>query len=399
MPGPLSGITVLEFATMIVGPMATQYLGDLGADVIKIESPEGDLTRRIGPRRSPNMASFFLNSNRSKRSIVLDLKRPEAKPALTALVRKADVILHSVRIDAAARIGLSYKQLAAINPSIIYCHVSGYSNRGELAGRPAYDDVIQAHSGLAMLQSVAAGEPRYIPSIFADKVSALQAAMAVNAALAHQARTGEGQEINVPMFESMVAFNTIEHLWGENFQPPLGKMGYEPISSGSRRPFRTSDGHYMCVLPYTDPHWQRFARGIGDAELENDPRYKLHAARQADQPGFWAEVGRQVAKKTRAEWVKILTDADVPHAVASTLEELLSDPHLESVGFWRIEEHPSEGKLRYAPTPIEMSKTPVDGSRPAPRLGEHSEEVLSEAGIDADTIADMRKKGVLGEAA
>jgi len=379
--GPLHGIRVLDLATMIVGPMAAQSLGDMGADVIKVEAPEGDMMRRIGPRHSSDMGAFFLGSNRNKRSIALDLKTAPAQAVFEELVRSADVVLHSIRAGAAARLGLSYQRLSGLKPDIIVCRVGGFGEQGLDAGKPAYDDVAQAVSGLAMLQSVVAGEPRYVPSIIADKVTAMQAAYAITLAICHRLRTGEGQEIGIPMFETMVAFNMTEHLWGENFVPALAGMGYPPVSTAARRPFRTLDG-YLCVLPYTDQHWSRFCEVVGDPALTNDPRYATHAARQSDQMGFWNEVGRRVGQKTTAHWIEALTRADVPFGRVNSLDDLLTDPHLQSVGFWQTLEHPTEGTLRVATNPIAMSASPPSIRRLPPRLGEHGGEILRELGLD-----------------
>ncbi|MDM0069987.1 CoA transferase [Variovorax sp. J31P207] len=395
-PGALHGTRVLDLATMIVGPMAAQMLGDMGADVIKVEPPEGDMTRRIGPRHSSDMGAFFLCSNRNKRSVVLDLKSAEGKEVLEALVSTADVVLHSIRTDAASRLGLTWDRLSRINPSLVLCHVKGFADDGAYAGKPAYDDVAQATSGLAVLQSAIAGEPRYVPSIMGDKITAVHAAFAVVSALCHRHRTGEGQEVSVPMFEQMVAFNMIEHLWGESFVPSLGTMGYPPVSTASRRPFRTSDGEYLCVLPYTDQHWSRFCQIVGDPELTADARFNTHVARQADQPGFWNEVGRLVAQRTKAEWTELLTKADVPFGNVNSLPDLLEDPHLNSVGFWGTREHPTEGTLRVLANPIAMEASPTSLGRLPPRLGEHSVEVLRDLGFDAAVIESLITQGVTG---
>ena len=392
--GPLHGITVLDLTTMILGPVAGQYLGDLGADVIKLEPPEGDLTRYIGPERSPGMGAFFLGSNRNKRSIVVDIKQPRGRELLTKLVQRADVVLHSIRTSSSDKLGLSYEALAKINPRIVLCHVKGYSDHGAYAGQPAYDDVVQATSGLAMLQSVVAGQPRYVPSILADKVAAVHAAYAVLAALLHRERTGRGQQVNVPMMETMVAFNTIEHLWGAAFVPPLAPIGYVPVSTAARRPFKTRDGGYLCVLPYTDAHWARFCEVVGDPALTADARWSSHAARQRDQQGFWNEVGERVAKRDTQDWVDALSAADVPFGRVNSLDDLLVDPHLESIGFWQTMEHPTEGPLRVAQPPIDYTDSPAAVRCLAPRLGQDTADVLRELGLADDEIERLERDGV-----
>ncbi len=397
MARPLEGTKVLDLATMVLGPMAAQYLGDMGAEVIKVEPPEGDLMRNIGPRHSPGMGAFFLGNNRNKKSIVLDLKNPAGLEVLYSLVRQSDVIIHSTRAGAAKRLGISYDALRQQNSQIIYCHVKGYSDDGLYAGRPAYDDIGQAESGLASLQRVVGGQPRYVPSIIADKVTALHAAYGVLAALCQRFSTGEGQAVDVPMFETMAAFNCNEHLWGAAFVPPLGETGYVPISTGSRRPFLTRDNQYICVLPYNEGHWRRFCEVVGDPELTNDSRYNSFAARQSDQVGFWAEVGRRVLQKDYAEWLALLEAADVPFGRVNSIDDLLTDPHLDSVNFWRMVEHPTEGTLRMPGNPIAMSGSdPLPVSAP-PLLGEHTREIVMSLGMSGPEVERLCSEGVFGK--
>jgi len=386
--GPLHGITVLDLSSVILGPMAGQYLGDMGADVIKVEAPEGDVTRAIGPRRSQAMGALFLANNRNKRSVVLDLKTADGQAALHRLAAGSDVLLHSIRASAAARIGLAYPGLAALNPRLVYCHVRGFQDDGPYGGRPAYDDIVQALSGLAMLQKVAAGEPRYMPSLIADKVSAVHAAYAVALALFHRERTGLGQEVGVPMLETMVAFNMHEHLGGSVFEPTVGRMGYEPIRQGTRRPFRTSDGH-LCLLPYTDPHWRCFLELVARPDLAADPAFASQHGRQANVGRVWEEVGRLVALRSSAEWAALLEGTDIPHATLNDLEDLLDDPHLVATGFWQTLEHPTEGTLRLPANPIQLAACPPRIRRLPPHLGEHTAEVLREHGFEAETIGRL----------
>ena len=270
--GPLAGLEILDLSSVVLGPMTAQYLGDMGADVIKIEPPEGDVTRLIGPRRSDKMGALYLANNRNKRSLVLDLKRADAQAALRRLVERSDVLLHSIRTPAATKLGLDYETLSALNPRLVFCHMLGFSDSGVYAGRAAYDDIVQALSGLAMLQKVPAGAPRYIPSILADKTTAVHAAYAIMLALFARERTGRGQKVGVPMFETMVAFTSAEHLGGHIFEPPIGEMGYTPVRQGMRRPFKTQDG-YLCFMPYTDEHWRRFIGLIDAPEIAADPRF------------------------------------------------------------------------------------------------------------------------------
>ena len=377
---------------MIFGPVAGQYLGDMGADVIKLEPPEGDLTRSIGPRRSPKMGAFFLTSNRSKRSIVVDLKRPEGQAILQKLIKKTDVLLHSMRTPAANRLGLDYETLSAANPALVYCHLTGYGDEGAYGGRPAYDDIIQAASGLAMLQTVVGGQPRFIPTIIADKISGVHAAYAIVLALMHRMRTGEGQQVDVPMFETIAAFNMLEHQWGHVFEPPVGSMGYLPVSSAARRPYRTKDG-FLALLPYSDAHWNSFFELAGEPQIMRDGRFSTFAARQKHFREVWDEIERQVARKSNAQWLALLTPKDIPFSVVNSLEDLTTDAHLESVGFWQMAEHASEGCLRMPRNPIGMSASPPAITRLPPNLGEHSAEILRECDFDNEKIAQLITPG------
>jgi crotonobetainyl-CoA:carnitine CoA-transferase CaiB-like acyl-CoA transferase len=382
--GPLQGITVIECASIVLGPLAAQYLGDMGADVIKVEPPEGDLTRQIGPRRSEGMGAFFLSNNRNKRSVVLDLKRADARAVLHRLVARADVLLHSVRSSAARRIGLGYEELVAANPRLVHCHVTGFADDGLYGGKAAYDDIVQSLSGLAMLQTVVTGEPRYMPAIFADKVTAVHAALAVSAALVHRERTGEGQQVSVPMFETMAGFNVAEHLWGHAFEPPLGPMGYEAVATAARRPFPTKDG-YVSFLPYSDAQWHRFFELIGRAEVMADPRFTTFAGRQQNVALVWSEIGEQLKLRTKDEWVELLGGEDIPFAVVNSLEELVDDPHLAGTGFWQLVDDPDDpdgGRLRFPRSPFDYSASPTALRRLPPRLGADTAGVLGELGLD-----------------
>ncbi|SFU09183.1 CaiB/BaiF CoA transferase family protein [Paraburkholderia aspalathi] len=378
--GPLAGIKVVEIASIVLGPLAAQYLGDMGADVIKIEPPEGDLTRSLGPQRNKGMSAVFINCNRNKRSVVLDLRIEADQRKLHQIVASCDVVVHSIRTQAARRMGISYEALSRLNHRLIYCHLKGFSDEGVYAGKPAYDDVIQALSGIASLQTSIVGEPRYVPTIFADKVSSLHAAYAVMLGLYHRSNTGLGQQITVPMFEAIAAFNAVEHLWGATFEPPISSMGYETIVKAARRPYATKDGH-IAFLPYTDAHWQRFFEATGALELIEDERFCNYPARQKHFQAVWLHVTEQLALKTNAEWMSLFGN-DMPIAVVNTLDDLLKDPHLESVGFWEFREHPSEGLLRFARSPFEMDDCPPSIRRLPPTLGQHTTEVFDEFGVE-----------------
>ena len=389
--GPLAGLRVLDLSTVVLGPMTGQYLGDMGADVIKVEGPSGDITRSIGPRRSEGMGALYLANNRNKRSVLLDLKNASDRAVLLQMATRCDVLLHSIRTQSAQRLGLDYTELAKRNPRLIYCHMIGFSDSGPYAGKPAYDDIVQALSGLAMLQVVAAGEPRYIPSIVADKITAVHAAYAIALALYHRERTGAGQQVTVPMFETMVAFNMAEHHGGQIFDPPVGEMGYKPVREGMRRPFRTADGH-ICFMPYTDANWRELLDLIDREDLKQDERFTTQRGRQANIGMVWSEVGRIIAEKPTAAWLDLLSSTDIPHATVNNLEALLDDPHLAATGFWEMRMDDPDGAMRFPAPPLGFSASPPSIRRLPPRLGEHTEEVLREFGLEQGAHAAGAEK-------
>jgi crotonobetainyl-CoA:carnitine CoA-transferase CaiB-like acyl-CoA transferase len=396
--GPLSGVRIVDCTTVVLGPWAAQQLGDMGAEVIKVEPPEGDTTRQLGPMKNPNMGAFYLACNRNKRSIVLDLKQPAARDALLRLARDANVLLHNYRPQAARRLGMSYEAFRAVNPGIVYVGTYGFRATGPYGDKPAYDDIIQAASGIASLQASIMGEPRYVPTIVADKTSSMTVLAAVLAALYHQARTGEGQEVEVPMFESLAAWVMVEHLYGETFTPPADTIGYKRILNPNRRPFKTRDGS-LAILPYTDQNWRDFFQLTERRDLADDPRYKTLGTRLRHIEGLYAEVAKVAVTRTNAEWLTALDALNIPAMSVNTLESLLHDPHLEAVGFWQMVDHPTEGPMRLPGPPATYGKTPGGIRRLPPRLGEHSEEILREAGFSPDEVAALLSSGATRAAA
>lgn len=389
--GPLTGIRVIECASIVLGPMTTQLLGDMGADVIKVEEPIGDLTRRIGPQRAENMGALFLGCNRNKRSVVLDLKHGGQRTMFDTLVAGAEIVVTSVRPSAAARLGLDHESLTRLNPSLITCQLEGFGADGPYAGKAAYDDVVQSLSALAMLQTVVTGEPRYVPTILADKITAVHAAYAIAAALIHRLRTGRGQAINVPMFETTTSFTLIEHLWGEACEPAIGPMGYPPVSTASRRPFRTLDS-YLSVMPYTDANWRRFYELIGRPDRASDPVFTTLRGRHENIALVWGDLKEQLTKRTTAEWITLLENEDIPFAAVNTLEDLLTDPHLEKVGFWQ-QLTGLDGEVQRLPrSPLVLHDSPASIRRLPPRLGEHTREVLLEFGVANELVERLESE-------
>ncbi len=386
MPGPLEGVRIVEFTSVVLGPWACQLLADMGAEVVKIESPQGDSNRQLGAHRSKGMAALYLTCNRNKRSIVLDVKAPGAREAVLDLVRDADVFVHNNRPQVMVKLGLDYPAMQAVNPRLVYCGAYGYSRKGPYGTRGALDDSIQSVSGIAMLNKLVLGEPRYLPTVVCDKTTAITVVYAVLAALYRRERSGEGQEIEVPMFETMVNFVMAEHLWGMAFEPPAGPPGYVRLMSEHRRPYRTKDG-YVAILPYMNAHWDTFCERVGRRDLLEDPRFRTMADRTRNIDDTYAETGRIMATRTTQEWLDLFEPTSVPINRVNTLEEVAEDPHLVETGFWQMVDHPSEGRLRTTAFPVNFFDTPAESNRRhAPRLGEHTREVLREAGYDEARI-------------
>ena len=389
--GPLTGVRVLDLTNVIMGPFATHILADMGADVIKVEAPRGDLVRHLRPWRNPGLSGSFLQLHRNKRGIVLDLKTEPARAALRRLIADADVFLHALRPKTVAGLGFDYDSVAAINPEIVYCGAYGFGAGGPYGDKPAYDDVIQAASGLAALCGEAMsdeGAPAYVPTVVCDKLVGQAIAYATLAALLQRERGGGGQAVEAPMFETAVEFLTPEHFSGAAFDPPLGRFGYPRVLSRERRPYRTRDGH-ACILPYSDANWLAFFDFIGRSELKDSPRYRDHAARAEHVEELYRLIAGEAPKRNNAEWAEFCDGADIPFMPVMRFEELYDDPHARAVGLFEFVEHPTEGRGRMVRRPVTFSGAPWRLRRHAPALGEHTREVLEEAGLDADDIAAL----------
>ena len=381
--GPLSGIRVIDLTTVVLGPYATQMLGDMGADVIKVESPAGDTCRWIGPSRTEGIGVYFAMLNRNKRSVMLDLKREPARNALLRLIDGADVFVHNMRLGAAERLGLGYPSLAARNPRLIHASASGFRKGSSKQEDPAFDDLIQAMSGLASLNAGPDGAPRYVPSVMVDKLTGHMLASMIGMALFHRQRTGQGQEVHVPMMETMLSFLLVEHLWGAVFDEP--NLGYPRLLTPYRRPYATKDG-YISVIAASDAHWRRLFEAIGRPALIEDARFATIAARSANIDALYAMLSDGMRERTTREWLDTLGALDIPCGPVNSLADLLQDDYLRETGFLQRMQHPLDGDVTLMSFPAQLSASPASVRRLWPALGQHTEEVLREIGCDAAEI-------------
>lgn len=389
----LGGIRIVDMTSVVMGPLATQVLGDFGADVIKVESPEGDTTRRVGPMRSPMMGWVYLHLNRNKRSLVLDLKQQAARDALMRLVKTSDVLVASVRPAALERLGITHATLSEANPRLIWVSLVGFGS-GPYAGKPVYEDLIQGLTAVpSLLVRAGSAEPHYVPVSFNDRMVGMQAALSIALALFHRERTGQGQMVEVPMFETMAQHVLGDHFGGMSFEPSMGPPGYLRTLNAERRPYRTLDGH-VCVIIYTDGHWKRFMALIGkSAQFESDPRLHDIGARTVHANELYGLISDQMPLRTTAQWLADLDAADIPAAPLHTLDSLFDDPHLLATGTIAEADHPTEGRIREVRPPAGWSLTPPVIRRRAPRFGQDSEAVLRDAGLTSGEISQLIATG------
>lgn len=393
--GPLDGVRILDLTSVMMGPYATMILADYGADVVKVESPEGDIVRAIPPMNNPGMGAMFLQGNRNKRSIALDLKQPAGRDALLRLSATADVFVHNVRPAAMARLRLGANDLLPLNPRLVYASLHGFGESGPYAGRPAYDDLIQGLTALPALVGQITGEPRYAPATLADRIVGLNAVHAILAALLHRDRTGEGQAIEIPMFETMAQFVLGDHMSGRSFEPPRSPAGYSRLLTPHRRPYATSDGH-VCVLIYTDKHWSAFFAALGDGYPQaDDPRFRTLSGRVGNYDHVYKWLADLLSTRSSAEWLALFERADIPCGPMHDLDALIDDPHLAAVGLLHDVAHPSEGKTRLVGPAATWSRTPPSIRASAPQLGEQGADILRAAGFTEAEIAELAQIGAL----
>jgi len=386
MPGPLAGIKVIDLTTVLMGPYATRILGDYGADIIKIESLDGDIIRYANRGRSEGMSNLFLNNNRNKRSLALNLKQEAGRDVMSKLVERSDVFVSNIRPQALARLGLSYDDVSGINGKMIYVSCVGFGQNGPFAGRRAYDDLIQSMVGIPnLIQRAYGDEPRFLPSNFCDRVTGMSVVSVITAALFHRERTGKGQSIEVPMYETMVDFVMSDHLGGLTYVPPEGPAGYERIVNPNRRPYRTRDG-YIALLVYTDQQWSTFFDIIDRRDLIGQGVFATMGTRADNAAEVYGFVDTTMIQKSTTEWLTLLEDSDLPCAKVPDLEDLVNDEHLAAIEFFREMEHPTEGRTRTTDIPGTWSDSQPEISRLAPRLGEHSSNILQELGYSDEEI-------------
>ncbi len=391
--GPLEGVRIVDLTSVVVGPLATQIMADHGADVIKVEAPAGDIVRSLaGKGRNPNMSGKFLHLNRNKRSLVLDLKIPAAHDALLKLLSTADVMIWNMRPPAMKRLKLTYEDVCKVNPKIICCGMYGFGQGGRYKDKPAYDSIIQGSGGIAALYQMGTGEPRYLPMVVADRTVGLIAVQMILMALFHRERTGEGQTIELPMFENIVKATLEEHLYLKTFVPPLGEMGDPRLIDPQSRPLPTKDGH-ICISANTNAQAFAVFDAIGKPELKTDPRLATVAARFKNTADYFSIRAAGLKQKTTADWIEIFDRTDVPAMPFQTLEQILVDPHLNDIGFFETIEHPTEGKIINMKLPNKLSCGARTDFRHAPLIGQQSVEILREAGFTDAAIAALVASG------
>lgn len=390
----LHGVRVVDLTTVVLGPYATKLIADLGADVVKVEPLSGDQYRFVRPGRSPEMGGGFLNLNINKRSIAIDLSKTEGRDLLASLVTRADVLVHNMRPKSAAKFGITYEKARVLKPDIVYCYAPGFGQDATYRDEPAYDDTIQAASGIAALNRDRNGEPRFVPTIIADKVGGLHLATAIAAGIAARARTGSGCCIEVPMFESAVSFLMLEQLSGESFVPAIGGIGYERLLSPNRRPFATADG-FISILPYTTKHWQRFLCTVGRCDMAELDWVVDPGKRSEKIDLLYQVIAETTPSRSTKAWIDLLRSLDIPCSRVNRPIDLLSDDHLVEAKYFREYDHPTEGRLRSIRSPFRVLDSEQNDDTPASSIGADTESVLGELGYTAQNVRELASRGVI----
>lgn len=389
----LAGVRVIDMAAVVMGPYAAQILGDLGADVVKVEPPAGDMTRRSAPRGRGGMGALALNVNRNKRSLSLNLKSEEGRRAMLELIRQSDVLITNTRPGALQRLGLDYESVAEINPSLVYCSAQGFRSDSAQADRAAYDEIVQSASGLTDLMRRATGQPTYVPTILADKVCALTIVYSVLAAVLHQRNTGRGQHIEVPMTDTLLSFNLVEHLAGQTFEPQAGPVGFPRSLSPGHGAMPTADG-WACIIPYTPRNIHDFFAAIGRNDVAEDPRFAGAESMAAHHGDLYDLIEQVAPSRSTAEWASLCAEHSIPFSPVLDLDDAPVDDYVTEGGLLQVAEHPTEGAYRVIGNPLRFSDTPTAVRSHPPRLGQHSAEVLVELGYAATDVASMAEQGV-----
>ncbi|MCR1783784.1 CoA transferase [Nocardioides carbamazepini] len=393
-PGALDGLTVLDLTTVVMGPYATAMLGDLGAEVIKIESLDGDMSRKIGASRSPGMTALTMNLQRNKQSLALDLKSVDGREVLERLVAQADVVVTNLRPRSRKSLGLTYERLRQIRPDLILCTAQAYAEASERRDYPAYDDMVQAASGAAALAGRIDGSPRYAPYVVADKVSGLHIVIGILAAVAHRHSTGEGQHVEVPMVDTMIHFNLVEHFGGHTFDPPAGDFGWSRVLVPERTPYRTKDG-FVCILPYSDANWSDFFEAAGLGHLAADVRFSDVASRHKHMGDLLAQVHTRTPQRTTEEWLELCRGRNIPAAALLELGNVIDDDYVREQRIVTAQEHPTEGAYFSTISPLRLSASPVRLRRHAPALGEDTVALLKRASYADDEVRALLGAGVV----
>ena len=379
-------MVIIDLSSVVVGPVCSLTLADHGAQVIKIEAPSGDLMRQLGGGgRNPGMTGKFINFNRNKKSVCIDLKSPTGKEVMLRLISQADIFITNIRPDALEKLGLDWVSLHESNPQLIYCQMLAFGRGGQYFNRPAYDTVIQSSAGVAATFEKSSGEPRFVPLVMTDHITGLVSAQAIGFALYRRTRVGQGELIEIPMFETAAAFVLREHMGNMTFEPAIGPIGDARVLDKNNRPVKTLDG-YISISPNTDAQAFAFFEVIGRPELKHDPRFSNVASRTKNSEAYYLLRSNSLANKTSAEWIIIFEKNDIPCMRYNSLEDLMIDPHLQEVGFISEAEHPSEGMIKQLGLTNQFSGGVRTEFLPAPRLGENTVEIMQEFGFTAEEI-------------